>query len=209
MPKRLLRIAVAVFALIGVAFVIGGVVFMRGGIGARGEPGRFETTVARSLRSMAIPRQSRALRNPVPANAEAIEKGLSHFADHCASCHANDGSGQTEMGRGLYPKAPDMRQAATQDLTDGALFSIIENGVKLTGMPAWGNGTSEGATASWNLVHFIRRLPHLTEADIERIESLNPKSADEWRQEEEERRFLEGKGDVPKPAPSHKHGGRK
>lgn len=156
---------------------------------------------------MAIPRESRALKNPISASANAIEDGLSHFADHCASCHANDGSGQTEMGRGLYPKPPDMRQAATQNLTDGELFYIIENGVKLTGMPAWGNRTPEGATASWHLVHFIRRLPKLTEADIERMQDLNPKGPDEWRQEEEERRFLEGKGEAPKPAPSHKHGG--
>ena len=158
---------------------------------------------------MAIPRDARGMQNPVPASAEAVENGLSHFADHCASCHANDGSGQTEMGRGLYPKAPDMRQAATQNLTDGELFYIIENGVKLTGMPAWGNGTTEGATASWHLVHFIRRLPQLSEADIARMNELNPKSPDEWRQLEEERQFLEGKDPAPKPAPSHKHGGHR
>ena len=209
MLKRLLWIAVALFALIGVAAVVGALTLLRGGIGSRGEPGRFETTVARSLRSMAIPRDARGMKNPVPASAEAVEDGLSHFADHCASCHANDGSGQTEMGRGLYPKAPDMRRAATQNLTDGELFYIIENGVKLTGMPAWGNGTVEGATASWNLVHFIRRLPQLTEADIARMNELNPRGPDEWRQLEEERQFLEGKDPAPKPAPSHKHGGHK
>lgn len=208
MLKRLLRIAIAIFALIGLGAVIAGFLIMRGGISSRGEPGRVETTIARSLRSMAISREARDLKSPVPATAEAIEDGLTHFADHCATCHANDGSGQTEMGRGLYPKAPDMRQAPTQDLTDGELFYIIENGVKLTGMPAWGNGTPEGVTASWNLVHFIRRLPQLTEADMARMQALNPKSPDEWRQEEEERRFLEGKDPAAKPTPSHKHGGR-
>ena len=209
MLKRLLWIAVALFALIGVVAVVGALTLLRGGIGSRGEPGRFETTVARSLRSTAIPRDARGMQNPVPASAEAVENGLSHFADHCASCHANDGSGQTEMGRGLYPKAPDMRRAATQNLTDGELFYIIENGVKLTGMPAWGNGTEEGKTASWHLVHFIRRLPQLSEADIARMNELNPKSPDEWRQLEEERQFLEGTEPAPKAAPSHKHGGHK
>ena len=209
MLKRLLWIAVALFALIGVVAVVGALTLLRGGIGSRGEPGRFETTVARSLRSTAIPRDARGMQNPVPASAEAVENGLSHFADHCASCHANDGSGQTEMGRGLYPKAPDMRRAATQNLTDGELFYIIENGVKLTGMPAWGNGTEAGKTASWNLVHFLRRLPQLSEADIARMNELNPKSPDEWRQLEEERQFLEGTEPAPKAAPSHKHGGHK
>src|SRR5687768_3251308 len=166
MLKRLLSIALVGFALIGVAAVVGALLLLRAGIGSRAESRRFETTVARSLRSIAIPRAARNLKNPLAPSAEGIEDGLSHFADHCASCHANDGSGQTEIGRSLYPKAPDMRQAATQNLTDGELFYIIENGVKLTGMPAWGNGTQEGATASWNLVHFIRRLPQLTQAEV-------------------------------------------
>jgi len=209
MLKRLLWIAVVLFALIGVVTVLGGVALLRGGIGARAAPGRLETTVARSLRSLAIPREARRMKSPLPASAEAVEDGLAHFADHCASCHGNDGSGQTEMGRGLYPKAPDMRQAATQDLTDGELFYIIENGVKLTGMPAWSDGTADGATASWNLVHFIRRLPHLAEADIARMNELNPKSPDEWRRLEEERRFLEGKDSAPRPPSSDKHGGHK
>ena len=201
MLKRLASIAIAVFALIGVAAVLTALLLLRGGISAQPQPGRFETTVARALRSVAIPRTSRNLKNPVPASAEAIEDGLSHFADHCASCHANDGSGETEMGRGLYPKPPDMRQASTQNLTDGELFYIIEQGVKFTGMPAWGDGTHESATASWNLVHFIRRLPQLTEADFKRMEALNPKSPDEWRQEEGRRGGNEPAG----PTHSHKH----
>jgi mono/diheme cytochrome c family protein len=205
MLKRLLWIAIVLLAIVGAAAVAAGLLLMRGGIGSRAEPGRLETRVARSLRAMAIPGDARDLKNPVPPSAEAFEDGLRHFADHCAICHANNGSGETEIGRGLYPKAPDMRQAATQNLTDGELFYIIENGVKLTGMPAWGTGEAEGATESWRLVHFIRRLPQLTEADVERMRQLNPKSPDEWREAEEERRFLEGKDEAPKPAPSHKH----
>ena len=61
-----------------------------------------------------------------------------HFADHCAICHANDGSGDTPIGRALWPKAPDMRLRETQDLSDGELFWIIENGIRFTGMPALG-----------------------------------------------------------------------
>ena len=59
-------------------------------------------------------------------------------ADHCATCQANGGSGQTEIGQNLYPKAPDMRLPRTQNLRDGEIYYIINNGVRLTGMPAWG-----------------------------------------------------------------------
>jgi hypothetical protein len=94
-------------------------------------------------------------------------------------------------------------------LTDGELFSIIENGVRLTGMPAWGTGTPEGEHQSWALVHFIRRLPSLTPDDIARMEDLNPRSPAQFREEEESRRFLAGEDQdgaaVSTPAPPHKH----
>jgi mono/diheme cytochrome c family protein len=145
--------------------------------------------------------------NPVTRTQAVLTEGLEHYSDHCAVCHANNGSGNTEIGRGLYPPPPDMRAAATQDLSDGELFSIIENGIRLTGMPAWGTGNAEGERASWALVHFIRRMPELTDEEIRRMESLNPKSANEWREEEEARRFLAGE-DVPPPrTPPHEHDG--
>jgi mono/diheme cytochrome c family protein len=146
--------------------------------------------------------------NPVKRTEAVLEEGLEHFSDHCAVCHANNGSGNTEVGRGLYPPPPDMRAAATQELSDGELFSIIENGIRLTGMPAWGTGTADGEQASWALVHFIRRLPELTDEEISRMESLNPKSADEWREQEEARRFLAGEDAPPTTTtPAHEHGG--
>ena len=159
------------------------------------------------MRRAATPAPVRSRTNPVEASDAVIAEGLEHFADHCAVCHANSGSGDTEIGRSLYPRAPDMRLAKTQQLSDGELFSIIENGVRLTGMPAWGNGTPEGERASWALVHFIRRLPRLTEDEIGRMEALNPKTGEEWRQDDEARRFLAGDDAKPAPAPAkpHKH----
>jgi mono/diheme cytochrome c family protein len=176
------------------------------GISARAEPGPIETAVARTMRRLAIPRGDRDRVNPVQPTAEVIAEGMAHYADHCAVCHANDGSGDTEMGMGLYPKAPDMRQAATQSMTDGELFYIIENGVRLTGMPAWGTGTPEGEEASWHLVHFIRQLPKLTEDQIEEMKRLTPRSRREIEQEIEEEEFLQG-GEVPSSQPpgTHEH----
>ena len=197
-----------VLALVCLLAGIGLYVFVRGhGFDARAQPGPFETAFATRIRSMAIPSKARDRSNPVAASEEVFRDGLAHFADHCAMCHSNDGSGGTEMGRGLYPKPPDMRLPATQKLTDGELFYLIENGVPLTGMPAWGTRTREGEEASWHLVHFIRRLPKLTEEELEHMAELNPISAGEWLQRMEEEEFLKGTGDAPKPAPSHKHGG--
>lgn len=196
-----------VLGLVGGVIVLvsvgGGALFLRGGISARPEPSRIEAAVARKLRSFAIPASARELANPIPASPRAVAEGKAHFADHCASCHANDGSGETKLGRSLYPRPPDMRLPATQELTDGEIFYIIEHGVRLTGMPAWGGDNPE---ASWHLVHFIRRLPKLTAQERLEMEALNPKSPAEWRAASEDAAFLEG-GDDPPPAPGgHGHG---
>ena len=180
-----------------------------GGISARTEPGRVETAVARTMRRLAIPQAARNRANPVTLTPDVLAEGMAHYADHCAACHANDGSGNTEMGRGLYPRAPDMRLQVTQNLSDGVLFYIIENGVRLTGMPAWSTGTPEGEAASWHLVHFIRRLPHLTDEEIARMEQLNPQSPEETRRKIDEERFLRGDdvASVPQRSTTHQHTG--
>lgn len=177
----------------------------RRGLSTRTEPSSLEELMARSMRRLATPGAVRSMNNPVESTEAVLDEGLEHFADHCAVCHANDGSGDTEIGRGLYPRAPDMRLAATQDLSDGELFSIIENGIRLTGMPAWGTGTPEGERASWALVHFIRRLPNLTDDEIARMEELNPRTAAEWRAQDEARRFLAGEDVTPPASSPHKH----
>jgi mono/diheme cytochrome c family protein len=193
--------AVAALALVA-AVVLAAALLLRGGMSARAEPSALEARIARRLRSWAIPSSARRARNPVPPGPPAIAAGLAHFADHCASCHANDGSGRTRLGRSLYPRPPDMRRRETQDLSDGELFHVIENGVRLTGMPAWGGeGSAEG---SWQLVHFIRHLPALTGEEQDRMEALNPRSPDEWRDREEEESFLRGE---PRKAPEGGHGG--
>ena len=170
------------------------------GISARAQPGRFETLAARTMRGLAIPRAGREMKNPVAKSADVVAEGMAHYADHCAVCHANDGSGDTEMGRGLYPKPPDLRLQPTQSLTDGELFYIIENGVRLTGMPAWATGSEAGEHSSWHLVHFIRELPRLTPEDLEKMRALNPRSPEEIRQEMEEEKFLAGE---PEKSPAH------
>ena len=203
-PVRRALVILLLILVVGLGAVF---VYVRGrGFSARSEPGRLEESVARFARRLAIPAAARDRQNSVPRSLEAIRDGLEHFADHCAICHGNDGSGQTDIGQGLYPKAPDMRLPATQELTDGELFYLIENGIPLTGMPAWGTGTPEGEEASWRLVRFTRHLLELSAEEVAEMEALNPKSPEEWRQQMEIEEFLRG-GEAPAdpPQPSHRH----
>ena len=186
--------------------ILAGAYIITTGVSARTQPGRLEALAARTVRGIAIRARVRSVTNPVPASDAVIAEGMEHFADHCAVCHANDGSGDTEMGRGLYPPAPDMRLPATQNLSDAELFYIIENGVRLTGMPGWSTGTKEGETSSWHLVQFIRHLPKLTEGEIARMADVNPRTPAELHEREEEKKFLQGgAADAPPATSTHEH----
>jgi mono/diheme cytochrome c family protein len=174
--RTLLKIAATVAALVLLAMggLFGYVVAT--GLSARPAPGAIETRVARAVRRWAVPRDVRERSSPVPSTTETIAEGMNHYAKSCATCHANDGSGDTTIGKALFPRAPDMRQAPTQELTDGELFYIIEYGVRFTGMPAWGDGSPKGEELGWKLVHFIRHLPKLTPEELSDMEALNPQS---------------------------------
>jgi mono/diheme cytochrome c family protein len=196
---------VVLSAVVAAAIATAGAAFWAArarGFSAREQPSAVEELIARAARRWAVPRASRSAVNPVPFSTEVWADSRAHFADHCASCHANDGSGQTEIGRNLYPKALDMRLPATQDLTDGELYWIIENGIRFTGMPAWGSGTGNDPD-TWKLVHFIRRVKDLTPADLKTMESLNPKSPHELEEEQADERFLSGEADAPPPGAHH------
>lgn len=171
---------------------------LHGGLSAKATPTKLEAFVARSARHLAIPRNARLAQNPVLDSPEIQREGMLHFADHCAICHGNDGSGDTPIGSGFYPKPPDLRKPATQELSDGELFWIIENGVRFTGMPAFSNNEDHdhsgsnhgGGQDSWKLVHFIRHLPHLTALERLEMERYNPKGPEDRAEEQEEERFL-------------------
>lgn len=202
----------AFLLLVGVVIVMAAsvaVYVVRTGVSAREQPGALEAFIARNVRTLAVARRARELRNPLERAPEVIAAGRAHFADHCAVCHANDGSGKIAMGEGLWPKPPDMRGAETQNLSDGELFWIIENGIRFTGMPGWSTGTPEGEEASWHLVHFIRHLPNVSEPELEEMEALNPRSPEEWQQMQKEREFLEGGGEptTAEPTSPHAHPG--
>jgi mono/diheme cytochrome c family protein len=203
---RSTRAAAAIAVAIAVAAVLSGVwlwIARSDGFSAREEPRLVERLLARTARRWAVPANQRDSVNPVAFSPDVWADARAHFADHCAACHANDGSGRTEIGQNLYPRSPDMRLPATQTLTDGELYWIIENGIRLTGMPAWGSGRADDAD-TWKLVHFIRRLHELSPADLALMKSLNPKTPAELKEENEDERFLAGETpEASSPNPHH------
>ena len=137
-------------------------VLVRRGFSTAAEPSTIERLIARTARNFAIPKKARLEANPFEPTARVLKEARESFVARCALCHAPDGSGQTEVGRNLYPKVPDLRLPQTQNLTDGQIRYIIRNGVRLTGMPGWARPHDEQSDDSWKLVVFIRSLRQLT-----------------------------------------------
>ena len=192
MHKLSLFLAGALSVMV-IALVAGGVfVMVARGFSARERPSMLERWVARRARGMAAPRDAKERVNPLSNSPDVLAEARAHWADHCAGCHANNGSGDTEMGKRMYPPAPDMRLPETQQMTDGELFFVIQNGIRMTGMPGWGGGSQHDEQDSWKLVHFIRHLPLVTSEEEREMQSLNPKSPDDLNEEQEEKEFLNG-----------------
>jgi mono/diheme cytochrome c family protein len=158
------------FLLAGILFlVIGAWSIISRGFSAREKPHAVEAYVARNLRRFSIPRFAKNTKSPYPVTELSVAEARDHFADHCALCHANDGSGKTEINSGLYPPASDMRGQWVQGLTDGELFYIIKNGIRFTGMPGWGGDDEE----NWKLVAFIRHLPSISRRELDYMKDIN------------------------------------
>ena len=177
----------AVAVGVGLAFVAG-----RGISAVSRRPLPLEDRVANAGWRFLVPSRARGAPNPVPATAAVLKEAREHWADHCATCHDNDGSGETTIGRRVYPPTPDLRGPRTQRLTDGELFYAIEQGVPWTAMPGWTTGTAEGERETWALVRFIRHLPTISPDELKEMEGLNPKVPPNEEREREIEEFLKG-----------------
>ncbi len=187
------RLALAVLVAIGVGGVLLVGFLLRGGVSARPEPSAAEALLARRLRHWAIPRDMRERLNPLPATPEIVAEGRAHFADHCALCHANDGGGDTEIGRGLYPQGARHAPAGNAGALRRRALRIIKNGVRLTGMPAWGSDRSGRATKRLGSSCTSSAIfPRSRRPSSARCRSSTPRARARRQEEREEREFLEG-----------------
>ena len=142
---------IAAIALLLAGTLCAGVLRWRG-FRATSTPSGFETVAARSIRNFAIPGAERHKTNPDANDWIAIQQGREDFLARCATCHGVDARGRTPIGANVYPRVPDLRSDSTQNLSDGEIYYIIENGIQLTGMPAMTSSHRESAAESWKLV---------------------------------------------------------
>ncbi|MGA2075506.1 MAG: c-type cytochrome [Terriglobia bacterium] len=132
------------------------------GCTAHKQPSRVETALANMAKDVVIPMEAEDKKDPLPDSQEVLNQGREIFLQSCAICHGADGRGETYVGRNMYPPAMDMNSPHVQHWSDAELFWIIQNGVRLTGMPSWESSLSQ--TDTWKLVRFVHNLPRLNAA---------------------------------------------
>ncbi len=142
-----------------VTTLVGALAGLIPGCTAHKQPSRVETTLANMAKDVVIPIEAENLKNPLPWNDEVIRQGQQVYLQSCALCHGTDGHGRTDLGRAMYPPAMDLTSPHVQHWSDAELFWIIQNGVRLTGMPSWKSSITE--TDTWKLARFIHELPRL------------------------------------------------
>jgi cytochrome c len=196
MFKRIKNLFIVLLFLLIVG-VLAALWLLPGTFSAKATPPEWEIKAARFIRHLATPSHFLKMSNPVRFSPEILAEGRHHFADHCATCHANNGSGKTKMGPNFYPPVPDLRDPAIQTMADGEIFYVIHHGIRFTGMPAWGKGLSEEDLESWKLVLFIRHLPNITPEEISEMKQYNPLTRQEREQQEAIDQFLSGEDPPP------------
>ena len=178
MPSKPRRWILPIAVVVAVAFVTAAAVSVWAhgarGFSARAQPTEVERWLAGAMRAMALPGRAVRLKNPDPRLTPAqMQFASEHFAAHCAVCHDNNGDGKIMLGQNMYPHPPDLRGPGTQDMSSGALYYTIRNGIRMSGMPAWGDDTPE---ETWELVDFIRHLPRITQRQLQRMRRFDPKT---------------------------------
>lgn len=152
--KRFVIAGISVLALVTVIAVAAS----RFTLSALPDPGQTETLLATKAKHYLVQRNSRSGIPPAPPNrVAAIKEGERLFGTECAACHGMSGRNLTDAGRWMYPRAADLTSRDSQSYSDQEVFWIIKNGIRLSGMPAFGRGESDEHI--WDLVLYFRTLP--------------------------------------------------
>jgi len=110
------------------------------------------------IRERSIDRQAASVAVPNLDDPNLVPAGLNDFEAMCTQCHTRPDGTPSAVAEGLNPSPPDLAESATH-MTAAELFWVTKNGVKMTGMPAWGASHEEAQL--WPVVAFLQVLPNL------------------------------------------------
>jgi mono/diheme cytochrome c family protein len=150
--------------ILGIAVVIAGLaVFVFSGIynvSAVAPHWAVTLKILDGARNQSVTHHSKGIVAPTLNDPNMQKAGFDHFHETCRLCHGAPGIDRNEFAQGLYPNPPDLASAELHgEKHDAQMFWIIKNGLKMTGMPAFGKTHTDSEI--WDMVSFIDQLPTL------------------------------------------------
>ena len=167
--KRLIRVLILI-----VIIAVAGLIFLYSGaynVSAMVPHNRLTLWMINTLKDNSIEHRSKNVKVPDNLNDQSLVKiGFTHYREMCQGCHGAPGIGRNEIGQGLYPKPPNLAHSAIE-MPASELFWITKNGIKLTGMPAFGKTHSDSKI--WAIVAFMKTLPTMTKEQYQAMDAAN------------------------------------
>lgn len=215
--------AVAItLSLVVLLLIAGAVAFIHSGIydvSASVPHGAFSRWVMETTVHASVARRAGRVDVPDLADDSLVLAGVNDFESMCVPCHGAPGKEPGEVGQGLNPPAPDLADSA-REMSPAELFWVTKNGIRMTGMPAWGSTHADDAL--WPLVALLTALPELDaaayEALLDRAEGMGhhaggePEEHDDHGVDEESRMWqdeeaadTEGPGEAGDDHAAHEH----
>jgi mono/diheme cytochrome c family protein len=126
--------------------------------------------IINTLKDNSIERNSKDIKVPDLNDSSMVRLGFVHYREMCSGCHGAPGISRDEAGQGLYPEPQELSRSAIE-LTPSELFWITKNGIKLTGMPAFGKTHDDHKI--WAIVSFLVKLPSITNEQYRSMDKAN------------------------------------
>src|SRR2546425_2662262 len=129
--------------------------------------GSLEQRVAGMTLEASVRKRSPRKKSPFASSPAVLSEGREHYSEDCLVCHGAPGLESSDIAKGMNPAPPDLSLPRTQKRSDGNLFWIIGQGIRMTGMPAFAPTHTEDEI--WKMVAFVRHLPNLTQEERSRL----------------------------------------
>jgi len=182
-----MKILLSVLMTLAILFVLF-LIFVYSGwynVSAMNEESGMMKWVLTTTQNNSIESRSEDISVPDLNDSSMIAEGFEHYNEMCVSCHGAPGMEETELSKGLNPPAPYLVDEA-EEINPQELFWITKNGIKMTGMPAWGRTHSDEKI--WAIVAFTKQLSKMTAEDYKKMAngSSEVMEGDHKHQEEDE-----------------------
>ncbi len=164
--KFITGVIVTVLVVLGIA----GFIFATGrfNVAATAPPDMIDKIAPWALEK-ALERRSKDVTDPIAKDAGAMARGMTHYRENCLPCHGAPGVEPAEFHEGMNPSPPEIDAPALQRGTDAELFWVIKNGIRMTGMPAFGVNHKDEEIR--DIVAFVRHAPQITDAERQALKA--------------------------------------